>query len=249
MFRTLEAVDSVIPLLNGACAWPLHGLGTMTYWSMTADSNGVVDDSLRGRAALVDSVRMICYGLPPYFGAQRGGVGEAPAAPAPRASTGPVEQCGGESILPTPPGTGLNLTVVYWSFGHVYNTTLTVANEEADGIILRQRLAALPNVLGRLAAGLRTLDAATDLWITIGFTNGAGQLIALGNGQQHAPSAPIMLRYQVGWGDCPSGCIDRHTWTIRVDQRKQGHEMVPSRVRIVREEGPKVPPGGIYGGF
>jgi hypothetical protein len=26
----------------------------------------------------------------------------------------------------------------------------------------------------------------------------------------------VTLRFSVGWGDCPSGCIHRHTWTFHV---------------------------------
>ena len=29
------------------------------------------------------------------------------------------------------------------------------------------------------------------------------------------PSAWTVV-YEMGWGDCPAGCIDRHTWTYRV---------------------------------
>lgn len=39
---------------------------------------------------------------------------------------------------------------------------------------------------------------------------------------------------EVGWGDCPAGCIDRHRWTYAV-----GRE---GSVELVGEEGPAVPP-------
>jgi hypothetical protein len=41
--------------------------------------------------------------------------------------------------------------------------------------------------------------------------------------------------FQVGWGDCPSGCINNHTWTFAVS--KDG------AVTIVSESGQPVPPG------
>jgi len=44
---------------------------------------------------------------------------------------------------------------------------------------------------------------------------------------------------EVGWGDCPSGCIDRHQWTFAVT--RQGD------VRLIAESGPSVPKGLLPG--
>lgn len=41
---------------------------------------------------------------------------------------------------------------------------------------------------------------------------------------------------QVGWGDCPSGCIEKHIWTY--DVAKDG------AITLVSEEGSPVPAGG-----
>jgi hypothetical protein len=39
--------------------------------------------------------------------------------------------------------------------------------------------------------------------------------------------------YQIGWGDCQAGCIDRHTWT---------YEVTPDgTVTLISEEGSPVP--------
>jgi hypothetical protein len=43
------------------------------------------------------------------------------------------------------------------------------------------------------------------------------------------------VMFEVGWGDCPAGCINRHTWTFAVS--KDG------AVTILAENGPPVPPG------
>jgi carboxypeptidase family protein len=43
------------------------------------------------------------------------------------------------------------------------------------------------------------------------------------------------VTFQVGWGDCPSGCINNHTWTFAVS--KDG------AVTIVSQNGQPVPPG------
>jgi hypothetical protein len=42
----------------------------------------------------------------------------------------------------------------------------------------------------------------------------------------------VVLR--IGWGDCPAGCIDEHTWTYRVTP--------DGAVGFVGEQGPAVPP-------
>jgi carboxypeptidase family protein len=43
------------------------------------------------------------------------------------------------------------------------------------------------------------------------------------------------VMFQVGWGDCPAGCIDNHTWTFTVS--KDG------AVELTAASGPPVPPG------
>ena len=40
---------------------------------------------------------------------------------------------------------------------------------------------------------------------------------------------------EIGWGDCPAGCIDKHRWHYAVDRS--------AAVRLVSEEGPTLPPG------
>ena len=41
---------------------------------------------------------------------------------------------------------------------------------------------------------------------------------------------------EIGWGDCPAGCIDKHTWTYAVSP--------DGRVGLIGEEGPAVPSEG-----
>ncbi len=43
------------------------------------------------------------------------------------------------------------------------------------------------------------------------------------------------LEFEVGWGDCPAGCIDRHRWTYEVAR--------DGSVELIAEEGPPVPAG------
>jgi hypothetical protein len=45
----------------------------------------------------------------------------------------------------------------------------------------------------------------------------------------------FMVTFHVGWGDCPAGCINRHSWTFAVS--KDG------TVTMTEEQGPPVPPG------
>jgi hypothetical protein len=53
------------------------------------------------------------------------------------------------------------------------------------------------------------------------------------------------VEFEVGWGDCPAGCIDRHHWTYTVAS--------DGSVQLVAESGPPVPAGvpregGVGGG-
>ena len=51
------------------------------------------------------------------------------------------------------------------------------------------------------------------------------------------------VEFEVGWGDCPAGCIDRHRWTYEVSR--------DGSVELIAEEGPVVPadvPGAEGGG-
>ncbi|HEX5014459.1 MAG TPA: carboxypeptidase-like regulatory domain-containing protein [Candidatus Limnocylindrales bacterium] len=43
------------------------------------------------------------------------------------------------------------------------------------------------------------------------------------------------VRFEVGWGDCPSGCIDRHSWTFAVSS--------DGAVTLLDEQGSPVPSG------
>ncbi len=48
------------------------------------------------------------------------------------------------------------------------------------------------------------------------------------------PPVPWRVTFRVGWGDCPAGCIDEHTWTYEVG--------VDGSVTFVEEAGSVVPP-------
>jgi hypothetical protein len=43
------------------------------------------------------------------------------------------------------------------------------------------------------------------------------------------------VAFEVGWGDCPAGCIDRHRWTYSVSRE--------GAVTLTSQSGPPVPPG------
>ncbi|HEX5591603.1 MAG TPA: hypothetical protein VFX65_15020 [Candidatus Limnocylindrales bacterium] len=44
----------------------------------------------------------------------------------------------------------------------------------------------------------------------------------------------------VGWGDCPAGCINKHTWVHDVSSDGQ--------LTLVEESGDEIPPGGVPAG-
>jgi hypothetical protein len=48
------------------------------------------------------------------------------------------------------------------------------------------------------------------------------------------------VRVEIGWGDCPAGCIDRHVWIYSVS--------TDGALRLTSEDGPPVPAGVGAGG-
>jgi hypothetical protein len=50
-----------------------------------------------------------------------------------------------------------------------------------------------------------------------------------------ATDGGFRVAYEVGWGDCPAGCIERHQWTYDVSS--------DGNVQLVEESGPPVPEG------
>lgn len=47
------------------------------------------------------------------------------------------------------------------------------------------------------------------------------------------------IRIRIGWGDCPAGCINEHTWTYRVSRAGD--------ITLVREGGDALPETGVHG--
>jgi hypothetical protein len=45
----------------------------------------------------------------------------------------------------------------------------------------------------------------------------------------------FVVTIEIGWGDCPAGCIDRHHWSYRVAR--------DGTIQLEREDGPAVPSG------
>jgi len=50
----------------------------------------------------------------------------------------------------------------------------------------------------------------------------------------------FVVKIVMGWGDCPAGCIDQHTWTYAVAP--------DGSVTLLDEGGSPIPPGGIPDG-
>jgi hypothetical protein len=49
-----------------------------------------------------------------------------------------------------------------------------------------------------------------------------------------------LVTVEIGWGDCPAGCISRHRWTFTVDRN--------GTVTKIAESGPPIPSGEPGGG-
>ncbi len=53
---------------------------------------------------------------------------------------------------------------------------------------------------------------------------------------------PFVLRFKFGWGDCPSGCIHKHFWDVRVTPSQRGPERRwEFDAEILSEEGDSIP--------
>lgn len=65
----------------------------------------------------------------------------------------------------------------------------------------------IPSLIGRLTA-------ASESWDTLSknYTAGDGNLIGLLN-----KDASRVYTFSMGWGDCPAGCISRHTWEVTLN--------------------------------
>lgn len=73
-------------------------------------------------------------------------------------------------------------------------------------------------------AGIQPLDTGLigqSSWYTVTPASGVGAFI---------------VSIRIGWGDCPAGCINEHTWTYAIGPRGE--------VTLLSESGQPVPPDG-----
>ncbi len=54
-------------------------------------------------------------------------------------------------------------------------------------------------------------------------------------------SDPVRLRYTQGWGDCPAGCINRHTWDVTVTPTHKAEGKYEFKVEVTGERGNALP--------
>ena len=100
-----------------------------------------------------------------------------------------------------------------------------------------------PGILDSAAAAAKLVAAKMPLFEGIGPKD--PELIGQASWYEATPSEaakpPVGWRvvFHVGWGDCPSGCIDEHTWTYDVEP--------DGSVALVGETGPSLPQDVIDG--
>lgn len=100
-----------------------------------------------------------------------------------------------------------------------------------------------PGILDSAAAAAKLVAAKMPLFEGIGPKD--PELIGQANWYEATPAEaakpPVAWRvvFHVGWGDCPSGCIDEHTWTYDVEP--------DGSVTLVGETGPSLPQDVIDG--
>ena len=94
------------------------------------------------------------------------------------------------------------------------------------------------NIIQSAADAARAVTNEVPLFAGIGprDSNLIGQSTWYEASPQEAAKPPVPWRvvFRVGWGDCPAGCIDEHTWTYEVG--------VDGSVTFVTEAGSPVPP-------
>ena len=70
----------------------------------------------------------------------------------------------------------------------------------------------------------------------VGITRKDDNLIGQGSWwQAETKGDTFQVQVQIGWGDCPAGCIDRHDWTFDV--------AADGTITLVEETGPPLPAG------
>lgn len=90
-----------------------------------------------------------------------------------------------------------------------YDLTLDRVRQTSWGYASVELLATQGKNITALAPRFKGLEHIRDAW-----PNGIG-----GDGADVTAardSAGVTLRYHIGWGDCPSGCIYEHAWIFRV---------------------------------
>lgn len=95
-----------------------------------------------------------------------------------------------------------------------------------------------PAFIDSAAAAAKAVAARTPLFSSIGpkDPNLIGQSAWYEAGPKEAAKPPVNwgVTFHVGWGDCPAGCINQHTWTYELG--------VDGSVTFVGETGPALPP-------
>jgi hypothetical protein len=100
-----------------------------------------------------------------------------------------------------------------------------------------------PRIMDSPAAAASTVAAQTPLFDGIGPKDpdliGQAAWYEATPLEAAKPPVPWTVTFRVGWGDCPAGCIDEHTWTYGVG--------ADGSVTFVSETGPAVPSDVIEG--
>lgn len=50
-------------------------------------------------------------------------------------------------------------------------------------------------------------------------------------------TSPFQLRFTIGWGDCPAGCISHHSWIVECVQARNTYGPERFDVKLIKEEG------------
>jgi hypothetical protein len=112
-------------------------------------------------------------------------------------------------------------------------------NELRDLDFVRNRLLADP-ATSEFASLIRVVDTNPPL-----FGQERSTIDLIGSTGAAAFTDKILLNYRVGWGDCVSGCTNKHQWQIEVQPVASTGSAYNYVTSVVSETGDPVPWGGI----
>jgi len=145
-------------------------------------------------------------------------------------------QCAHKNVSDALAAAGLDLLAVQ-NDGTGYGTTLSVYLGGASSV-WRDMAHAKGEAL-KIEGASALAEALTVIQtVPVGGSNDIG---LVGSSGAAGFAEPVHLRYTVGWGDCPAGCINRHVWDVTATPTPVGDGVFEFEVKVTGERGQPLP--------